>query len=186
MNVFLVHGTFGKPFENWFPWLEEQLSKIQVQCNIPTFPTPNHQQYSDWEMLMNYYNKVDFFNQETVLIGHSCGAVFIAKYLMIHNIHVKGLVSASGYNNFISGFEMMDRLNRSFYVKEGLVDMHAYADNVYALFGDDDPNVPQEYLRGFAEDIGADTICIPGAGHLNSNSGYLKCDEIFNIITNLI
>lgn len=27
MNIFLVHGSFGKPFENWFPWLEEELSK---------------------------------------------------------------------------------------------------------------------------------------------------------------
>ena len=31
MNVFLVHGTFGKPFENWFPWLEEELSKEKIK-----------------------------------------------------------------------------------------------------------------------------------------------------------
>ena len=55
MNIFLVHGSFGKPFENWFPWLEEELSKRDIVCTIPTFPTPKHQNYKDWEKLMNYY-----------------------------------------------------------------------------------------------------------------------------------
>ena len=30
MNIFLVHGSFGKPFENWFPWLEEELSFLYL------------------------------------------------------------------------------------------------------------------------------------------------------------
>lgn len=27
MNILLVHGSYGKPFENWFPWLEDELAK---------------------------------------------------------------------------------------------------------------------------------------------------------------
>ena len=53
MNVFLVHGSFGKPFENWFPWLEEELANRNISCVIPSFPTPEHQNYSDWEQLRN-------------------------------------------------------------------------------------------------------------------------------------
>ena len=41
MNIFLVHGSFGKPFENWFPWLEEELSKRDIVCTIPTFLLQN-------------------------------------------------------------------------------------------------------------------------------------------------
>ena len=68
MNIFLVHGSFGKPFENWFPWLEEELSKRDIVCTIPTFPTPKHQNYKDWEKLMNYYCELEIVNSETVLI----------------------------------------------------------------------------------------------------------------------
>lgn len=111
MNVFLVHGSLGKPFENWFPWLEEELSKKDIVCTIPAFPTPKHQNYKEWEKLMNYYCDLGIVNSETVLIGHSCGCAFLVKYLLTHNIEVKGLITVSGYNNFYGGDSIMDSLN---------------------------------------------------------------------------
>lgn len=26
-NYFIIHGSFGSSQENWFPWLEEEISK---------------------------------------------------------------------------------------------------------------------------------------------------------------
>lgn len=182
MNVFLVHGTFGKPFENWFPWLESELAKEKINCIIPAFPTPEHQTYTDWETLMDYYCDMGIVNCETVLVGHSCGSVFLVHYLLTHNIKVRGLVCVSGYNNFISGYELMDHLNESFYANTADIDMTKYAKKVFAFYGDNDPNVPQEYLSDFATAIGGQTNCIANAGHFNASAGYLQCDVVLDAI----
>ena len=177
MNVLVVHGSFGKPFENWFPWMEGELCSRRIVCNIPTFPTPEHQQYSDWEELMNYYVKKGMVNEETVIVGHSCGAVFTTKYVIEHKLPVKGIMLFSGYNNFISGNEMMDQLNSSFYMNdEELADLELYAPKRFAFYGDDDPNIPQSVLHDFAEKIHAIEQPVHGAGHFNASAGYTKCE----------
>lgn len=182
MNVFLVHGTFGKPFENWFPWIENELSKKNISCVIPSFPTPAHQNYEDWERLMDYYCKLGVVDESTVLIGHSCGTVFLVHYLLKHKIHVKGLVCVSGYNNFISGFDMMDDLNGSFYMPESNLNMEEYADKVHVFYGDNDPNIPQDILHHFAASVGGMEHCIANAGHFNASAGYTTCEVILDAV----
>ena len=182
MNVFLVHGTMGKPFENWFPWLENRLAEKNICCNIPTFPTPAHQNYADWEKLMDFYCDLGVVNGETILIGHSCGAVFLVHYLLEHKIHVRGLICVSGYNNFISGFEMMDKLNESFYMNAQSIDVTPYADTVIGFYGDDDPNIPQRLLNDFATSIGGEVNCVPNAGHFNASAGYLSCPAVLDAV----
>ena len=182
MNVFLVHGTMGKPFENWFPWLESKLAEKNICCNIPTFPTPEHQSYTDWEKLMDYYCDLGVVNEETVLIGHSCGAVFLVHYLLEHQIHVKGLICVSGYNNFISGFEMMDKLNERFYMNAESIDMLPYADTVISFYGDNDPNIPLECLNDFAISIGGEGNCVPNAGHFNTSAGYSTFPSVLDAV----
>lgn len=182
MNVFLVHGTFGKPFENWFPWLEGELSKESIECTIPTFPTPERQTYADWEKLMDYYFEVGAVNKDSILVGHSCGSIFLVHYLLTHNLKVKGLICVSGYNNFISGYEMMDVLNGSFYVDSDDINMTKYAEKVYAFYGDNDPNIPQEQLNGFASAIGGEIHCVANAGHFNASAGYLCCEVVLDAV----
>ncbi len=185
-ECFLVHGTFGKPFENWFPWLESELDKEKIRCIVPSFPTPERQTYADWEKLMNYYCEEGVVNCETVLVGHSCGSVFLVHYLLTHNINVKGLICVSGYNNFVSGYEDMDYLNGSFYINTKDINMTKYAEKVFAFYGDNDPNIPQEYLNSFAKAIGGKINCVAGAGHFNASAGYLQCNIVLDSIKQCI
>ena len=187
MNVFLVHGSIGKPFENWFPWLEGELSSKDIACVIPTFPTPEYQNYDDWKELMDYYVQRGIVNQETVVIGHSCGTVFLTHYILEKKLKVKAFIAVSGYNHFISGYDFMDRLNSSFYMDFESLNLSKYVDKIIALYGDDDPNIPQTLLKEFAEAIGASEIhAVKGAGHFNAAAGYLTCPLVLEKILNII
>lgn len=182
MNVIIVHGTFGDPFENWFPWLASELNLKGIHCTVPTFPTPECQNYQDWEELMNYYLRHKFVDENTVLVGHSCGAIFLVHYLLKRKIKIKGLICVSGYNGFISGNEVMDNLNQSFYINNQNIRMDGLANHVHSFFSDNDPNIPQDYLIRFANDIRAESHCISGAGHFNEIAGYKTFDEILDVI----
>lgn len=178
MNVFLVHGSFGKPFENWFPWLENELTKRDIHCVIPTFPTPNHQNYNDWKLLMDYYCQLGMVNEDTVLIGHSCGSVFLVHYLITQKIKIKGLITVSGYNKFFSGDEVMDSLNESFYIDYPSLDLSDYVKYIISFYGSDDPYIPQNHLSEFVNYIGGKEIIVQNAGHFNTSSGYTKFETI--------
>ena len=54
-NYLIIHGSYGHPYKNWFPWLYEQLAKRGKQCIVPSFPTPKGQDYAVWEKLLRFY-----------------------------------------------------------------------------------------------------------------------------------
>lgn len=182
-NVLLVHGSYGKPFENWFPWLEGELSGRGIRCAIPSFPTPEHQRYGDWSRLLDYYVDMGVVDGDSILIGHSCGSVFLARYLSEHkNLAVKALVTVSGYNGFVSGDEGMDSLNGDFYAPEESFGFESRVRQVHSFYSDNDPFIPQEYLRSFPKLIGAEEHVVSGAGHFNSASGYDAFPQILECI----
>ena len=68
MNVIIVHGSFGSPEENWFPWLKEELEKFGVKVLVPKFPTPEGQSLENW--LKAFEECRQHLNEETILVGH--------------------------------------------------------------------------------------------------------------------
>lgn len=185
MNVFIVHGSYGKPFENWFPWMEKELEKKDISCVIPTFPTPAHQNYDAWSELLDYYVEKGFITSETVMVGHSCGAVFISKYLNQNNLSVKALITVAGYNHFYSN-NHMDDLNGSFYFNEGdAASLRANIPVRISYYADNDPFIPQEKLVEFVCLIDAKAVLVKNAGHFNASAGYnefqLLLDQILSL-----
>ena len=186
MNVLIVHGSFGKPFENWFPWLENELSLRNIRCIVPTFPTPEHQIYDDWKRLLDYYVARNLINSDTVVIGHSCGAIFLVKYLIEKKLHVKGIITVSGYNNFKSGDSSMDALNSSFYrSSENIEQITSLTNNRICFYSDNDPFIPIYTLEQFVSDIKGTPHKVPNAGHFNSASGYTTFFELLHILETL-
>ncbi len=182
-NYFIIHGLSGKPFENWFPWLEKKLSDRKLQCIVPQFPTPIQQSYTNWEKLLNYYKDLGFVNEETIFIAHSLGPIFVAKYLIRNKIKIKGLISISGFNNFISGMEEFDNINKSFFLENiKLSTLKDYVELIYCFISDNDPYIPFSKLKEFAEIIGGELYVIHKGGHFNTAAGYNKFEKLYNII----
>ena len=48
-NYFIIHGSFGSPFGNWFGWLRKQLEDRNCEVYTPDFPTGvGYQNYENW------------------------------------------------------------------------------------------------------------------------------------------
>ena len=78
-NAIIIHGNDNTPEGNWFRWLEAELQKIGYEVWLPQMPDshlPNADRYN--KLLLSH----DFnFNSESILIGHSSGAVAILHLL---------------------------------------------------------------------------------------------------------
>lgn len=186
MNILLVHGSYGKPFENWFPWLEDELAKKSISCIIPSFPTPEHQNYNDWSKLLDYYRDMGIINEETILIGHSCGAICVTRYICDNDIKVKSLITVSGYNNYIGNDAHIDNLNSSFYCdNEKLKKVKNLVTARVSFISNNDPFISNEALISFSKTIDSQLVIVKDAGHFNEKAGYIKFTQILEYLNSL-
>jgi len=77
MNAYIFHGTEGTPEENWFPWLKDELEKTGVETTVPQLSDSKHPDMNKWLTEASSFKT----GPDTVLIGHSLGAVFILRML---------------------------------------------------------------------------------------------------------
>lgn len=91
-RVILIQGNGqSSGQDNWFPWLVSELKKLVVICEAPDFPNPKEAKASEWLPFLKNELKAD---KNTVLIGHSSGAVAALRYAEKNHIYGSILVGA--------------------------------------------------------------------------------------------
>ncbi|MBT3249620.1 MAG: hypothetical protein HN846_00700 [Candidatus Pacebacteria bacterium] len=74
-SALILHGTSDNPNKNWLPWLKTELEQRDYKTWVPQLPgadKPNIERYNDFIFSSDW--KLD---EQSVLIGHSSGAVAI-------------------------------------------------------------------------------------------------------------
>lgn len=131
--------------KKWKTWLVEQLPEADVL--LPTFPNCSNAVYDEWVV---YFEKLlPFLHDEVYLIGHSLGAMFLAKYLNeapLNKPVKKLLLVAGGYDD-----ESMEDLG-SFKVTSAK-NLPQSADEIHLFHSKDDPVVPYSELAKFQADL---------------------------------
>ena len=85
----IIHGTPSKEEyynpsapdsqsnSHWLPWLQQRLCQHDILTQAPEMPTPYDPKYEAWK---NDFEKQSP-DENTLLIGHSCGSGFIVRWL---------------------------------------------------------------------------------------------------------
>lgn len=91
-RVILIHGNGGGTgTDNWFPWLKTELQKLGIECLNPTFPDHKLARAKYWLPYLENELKAD---KNTIIIGHSSGAIAAMRYAQTHQIYGSVLVGA--------------------------------------------------------------------------------------------
>lgn len=182
-NAIIIHGTYGSPNENWFPWLKENLENIGYQVFVPSFPTPENQNLESWlEVIGKISNNI---GPETIMVGHSLGVSFILLYAELLNLPIKAIFLVSGFLGLL-GNDEYDNLNKDFSTRK--FDWEKIKRNVgkiYLYHSDNDPYIPLENADNLAKNLGINLEIIQGAGHFNNASGYVSFPKLLSDIENL-
>lgn len=181
-NYFLIHGSFGSPFVNWLPWLRKELEGRNREVYTPDFPTGvGFQNYENWSNLLKAYLEAGLITENTTIFAHSIAPVFISKFLVENKVPVKKLVFVCGFNNYLGIDKDYDSVNRGMYLKN-LNDVKDYCKEIICLYSNDDPYVPYEVEKDFADAIATGQEVIEGGGYLNSESGYREFPKLLEYI----
>lgn len=78
---------------HWIPWLKGELEKQNFLVQTPEMPEPYAPVYEEWRKTFEQY-KLD---EETILIGHSCGAGFLVRYMSENEVSVGRVILVAPY-----------------------------------------------------------------------------------------
>ncbi len=129
------------PRSDWKKALAEKLG-INFEVILPVMPNKYNARYSEWKIW--FKRLIPHFNKEIILIGHSLGGLFLAKYLSENNfpkkIRATFLIAAPyGYTSFAKpkNFKKLE--------KQG--------GRIFLYHSKNDPVVPFSDLKKYKKDL---------------------------------
>ncbi|MCL2444725.1 alpha/beta hydrolase [Candidatus Saccharibacteria bacterium] len=98
-KAILIHGWGDREeFDNleiptasnchWFPWVSKRLMVAGVHAVAIEMPNSYYPEYEVWKKELERFE----LDKETVLVGHSCGAGFLVRYLSEEDVRVRKVV----------------------------------------------------------------------------------------------
>ena len=73
---------------HWLPWLQKELLKKGFLAQTPEMPEPYHPNYKKWKEVFESFH----LDSQSILIGHSCGAGFLLRWLGNTKISIRKLI----------------------------------------------------------------------------------------------
>lgn len=91
-KAIIIHGYNNKPQfldesrpsasnDHWIPWLQRQLLLNGIETQTPEMPGFYEPNYEKWKDLLDRFTP----DEDTVLVGHSCGGGFLVRWLSENN-----------------------------------------------------------------------------------------------------
>lgn len=164
-NAIILHGTSNTPEGNWFRWLEKELQNRSYEVWLPRLPdagTPNAKKYN--QLLLNH--NFDF-NSETILIGHSSGAVSILNLLQALPSEVK--IKASFLVGAFKAPEGNPARSELFLFPEpfNFEKIKSHCNKFVFIHSDNDPYCPLSDAEFLAHELNGELVVKKGQGHFN-------------------
>ncbi|MBI4176679.1 MAG: serine hydrolase family protein [Candidatus Aenigmarchaeota archaeon] len=183
-NVIIIHGSYGHPEENWFPWLKSELERLGCNVFIPRFPTPDGQTLENWIKTFKGYEK--YLDKNSIAVGHSLGPAFLLSVIEKLGGPIKAAFFVAG---FIGKFEdawanpEFDRINRTFAEKQfNWKKIRQNCGKFYVIYSNDDPYVPPEKSEELGKLLDVKPVLIKNAGHFNEKAGYVKFESLLGML----
>ena len=167
-KVIIIPGNGGgKPMDNWFPYVEEELSKKGYEVLNREFPDSLLARESHWIPFLKEELKAD---GDTILVGHSSGAIAALRFAETNKIMGSVLVGAYHTDLNMESERVSEYFNRPW-------DWKAIRQNQQwtAIFASsDDPWIPIDEARFLHKELQADYYEYSDRGHFGGD--YYKQD----------
>lgn len=159
---------------DWKPWLRQKLAE-KYEVILPIMPNKSNAQFEEWKL---WFEKlIPFLNDKVILIGHSLGGIFLAKYLAENRFPKKikavflvgAIYDKDGEGYPVLSFSLPSTLN-------------LHTDKVYLYHSKDDSVVPFSALGQYKTALpDAQTRIFEDRGHFNQEEFPELVQDILNL-----
>ncbi len=151
-----------KPNKDWKDNLSEKLGK-NYEIFLPKMPNKTNARYKEWKI---WFERIfPYIKDNVILIGHSLGGIFLAKYLSENSfpnpIKATILVAAPYAKDYLDDFKLPPSLTK--FIKQG--------GTIYLIQSKDDPVVSYEHIEKYKKALpNAKTLVFKNKGHFNQET----------------
>lgn len=167
-NCIIIHGcpsdkekamdperrTYDK---HWIPWVKERLIKSGIETQTPLMPSPWEPDYEKFKVEFEKCN----VDENTILIGHSCGCAFLVRWLGESKRKIAKLILVAPWK--IPNKD--DERRRKFYTYEIDKSLKERIDSVALFTSDNEESDGKESLKIFQKALDGKVIELKGYGH---------------------
>ncbi len=189
-QALIIHGYGGNKDGNWFPWLRQELEKIDFKVDNPQFPHADEPQEQEWtQTIMDLWKPENQPSSDTseseksfrTIIGHSLGGTEVLRALELdwqEPIDLAVIVAATNNDsrrpalaNFFTTPFNFEKIRRN-------------AKKIILIFSDSDPHIKPETGPYFQQQLGAtaELFMLSNAGHFMDSDGYKEFPLLYDLI----
>lgn len=173
-NAILLHGwntkdEFFDPTkptasnDHWFPWLTKQLMVRGYKVDVPEMTQYSQTTYESWKKEFERFD----LNQNTLLVGHSCGGGFLVRYLSENYIQVGRVLLVAPW----LGLHLDDFPDKDFFAFTANPKIADKTTGLYVIYSTDDFESIQDSVNLLKNTIdGAKYIALQNKGHFTRTS----------------
>jgi leucyl-tRNA synthetase len=159
--------------KHWIPWTKKELEKFGADVITPIMPEPWKPSYEAWKKEIEKIN----IDENSILIGHSCGTAFWVRYLGETKKSVKALIMVAPWK------EAPNENKRSFYDFEIDPSIKNRIGHIYIFTSNDEYKSGKESARLYSEKIDAKVVELKNHGHYTfGDMGTAHFPELLNLI----
>ncbi len=180
MNCIIIHGcaddSKDKQYnKHWIPWIKKELIARGIKTEAPHMPKPWAPDYNSFKKQFKKY-EVD---ENSVLVGHSCGCAFLVRWLGETKNKIKKLILVAPWK--IS--DKNDEIKKAFYEYPIDRTIKSRVKKIIYFTSDDEEVEGKESLKIFYKALGGKVIDLKGHGHytledMSTNEFQELLDEI--------
>ena len=174
-KALILHAYTDTPERNWYPWMKAELEKRGYEVWVPPLPTMESSK-PDMRPMLELIMKRKFVDQETVVIGHSLGALLTLRLAEKVSFN-KGIV--------LAGWDINDLDPRDEYFWPNNLDHALIRRNVpdwIVPISDNDPYISFYMTERMAERLGGTVIKMGLSGHFCTSDGVTEVPEILKFV----
>lgn len=162
-NALILHGISNNHTGNWFPWLEGELTQKGYRVWTPDLPNPDMPNAS---IVNPFIFKNWKFDEESVIIGHSSGAVLALGILqsLPENVVIDSVYLVAGFTHPIGDFEGHREL---FQPPFDYKKIQQKARKFVLFHSDNDPYIDISHGEKLRDLLDAQLVVMKRQGHFN-------------------
>lgn len=158
--------------KHWIPWTKKQLLANNIKTETPLMPSPWQ---PDYEKFKKEFEKYDV-DENTILIGHSCGCAFLVRWLGETKKKIFKLILVAPWKIP----DKDDKFRRKFYTYTIDETIKERVKEIVMFTANDEEEDGKESLKIFHKSLDGKIIELKGRGHYTL--GDMKTEEFPELI----
>ena len=161
--------------KHWIPWAKRELTTRGIKTETPPMPMPWEPDYEKFKKEFEKY-KVD---ENTILIGHSCGCAFLVRWLGETKNKILKLILVAPWKIP----DKDDKFRMAFYTYQIDGTIKNRTKEIVIFTSDNEEDDGKKSLNIFREVLGGDIIELKNHGHYTFNDmGTEEFPELVGVV----